>query len=155
MNHIKQEEASTAVIHRMLCVMRSHRRQIEQAAARFGIHRSQHVMLMKISEMDPPPSQKQIADFLEITPAAAALCLGKLEKDGYIRRRTGKEDGRTKYIELTEKGSEIITLSHRAFGEIDRYCFSDFSEQELEQLNEFLSRIRNNLQNVAKESTPQ
>ena len=63
-----------------------HRRAIEQWATDAGMHRSQHRMLMYLTRCKGTPSQKDLAKHFDISPAAVAVTLKKLENDGYIER---------------------------------------------------------------------
>ena len=51
-----------------------------------------------------PCSQKQLADYFEIDPAAVCRMLDALEKGGFVTRTAGRTDRRTGAVELTAKG---------------------------------------------------
>lgn len=123
----------------------SFRRTIEKCVAATGVYRSQHQMLMSLGR-NPDCSQMELAQFLDITPAAVTTTIKKLEKGGYITRLVCEEDNRVNKISITEKGQEVIEQSIRIFSEVEKKALQDFSEEEMKQLNDFLIRIRKNLE---------
>lgn len=123
----------------------SFRRSIDKKVACTGVYRSQHQMLMKLGR-NPDCSQMELAQMLDITPAAVTTTIKKLEKEGYISRLVSEEDNRVNKLAITEKGQTIITESIRLFDEVERRALQDFSEEELESLNDFVKRIRKNLE---------
>ena len=124
---------------------RSFRRAIEKKVACTGVYRSQHQMLMNLGK-NPDCSQMELAQKLDITPAAVTTTIKKLEKEGYITRLVREEDNRVNQIGITEKGQEIITQSIRLFDEVERKALRDFTEEEVERLNDYVKRIRKNLE---------
>jgi DNA-binding MarR family transcriptional regulator len=62
-----------------------------------GLYGTQHRILMHLACRYMLPSQKELADHLQITPAAVTGALKKLEADGYIEKRLGHETDLTKY----------------------------------------------------------
>ncbi len=124
---------------------RAHRKLFEKHAVEaFGIHRSQHMMLMFISRNENV-SQKQIADGFNISAAAVAVTLKKLESLGLIVRSASETDSRRNHICISEKGMEIIEQTRLIFGAIDRLMFKGFSDEEIEQLRVFSQRMYDNL----------
>ncbi len=108
------------------------------------IYRSQHRLLMHLG-MNPDCSQSELAARLDISPAAVAVSLRKLEKGGYIERKTNAEDHRSNRVAVTDRGNQIIHDSIRFFDEIDCGMFEGFSKEEMEQFRGFLERAHRNL----------
>lgn len=123
----------------------SFRRTIEKCVAVTGVYRSQHQMLMSLGR-NPDCSQMELAQFLDITPAAVTTTIKKLEKGGYITRLVCEEDNRVNKISITKKGQEVIEQSIRIFSEVEKKALQGFSEEEMKQLNDYLIRIRKNLE---------
>lgn len=134
-----------------------HRKAIEKWAADAGMHRSQHRILMYLSRCECTPSQKDIATHFDISPAAVAGMLKKLEADGYIERgKCGeRSDSRFNEIKITERGREATIQSRKYFRHVDMEAMRDFSDEELELLISLLARIQENLKScepIDKES---
>lgn len=120
------------------------KRRIEWMLKDTGVYRSQHRLLMHLN-CQPNCSQVEIAEHLEVSPAAVAVSIKKLEKGGYIRRETDESDNRIHQVTITAKGKQVIQKSEVMFWKIERQMFRDFSEEEIQQMNDFLERIYNNL----------
>lgn len=108
-----------------------------------GIYRSQHRLLMILGK-HPDCSQTAIANKLEISPAAVAVSLKKLEKAGYITRSCDAEDNRMNHVVITDKGKKAIDQSILYFQEIEDAMFEGFSQEELETYAAFLGRVIQN-----------
>ncbi len=131
--------------------MRLHHRICERRLAELPIHRSQHMLLMRISKEGSLPSQRELAAQMEISPAAVAVALKRLESDGYIERLPDASDSRVNAISITEAGRAIVTESRRIFDELDREAFADIDECETRALTAALEKLCNNLQKMVEE----
>lgn len=128
----------------------THRKYFERAIEKFGIHRGQHHILMVLSGKKGFATQKEIADCLHITAATVAVAIKKLEKTGYIKKIQDEEDLRYNKISLTDKGIDIVAQSRRTFETIDSSLFSDFTDDEKRQMDNYLTRMTKNI-NKAQE----
>ena len=89
-------------------------------------------------------SQTDIAEMLDISPAAVAVSLKKLEKAGYISRQCNEADNRINQVVITKKGKESIEKSIAYFQEIEEAVLEGFSGEEMEMLASFFQRIIEN-----------
>ncbi len=137
-----------AVQHKFMCINRMHRAAVENRMRATGIHRSQHMILMYLYRCENKISQKDIAKHFEISAAAVAVSLKKLESGGYIKRSCSENDNRFNEIEITEKGKEIVDLSHCIFEEIDAETFEGISDSEKLVLVGLLDKVLGNLKNM-------
>lgn len=128
-----------------------HRTILERKLNQNGLYRSQHQLLMYISE-HPNQSQKEIARLNRISPATAAVTLKKLEKGGYIHRTADNRDNRYNKICLTEKGKMVVEYGIRYFSQIQQRMFAGFTEEERIQLTGELERIKKNLTEFLSET---
>jgi len=144
--HHGESDKAHAVIKQFVQADRLHRQAVEATVtAQTGLHRSQHMLLMRLSR-GCIPSQKQLAKDLNVSPAAIAVSLKKLEADGYITKDADLDDCRCNRIALTEKGHGVITKTCSLFGSIDRTMVEGFDDAELDALLTALERIEQNLQ---------
>ena len=51
-------------------------------------------------------------------------------------------------LAVTEKGERIIAQSIQIFGEVEQKALQDFSPEEVLQFNDFVQRIRKNLEEI-------
>lgn len=127
---------------------RMQHRIIEARVRSLGIHPSQHILLMRLSDMGRFPSQAQIAEELDISPASVARTLKQLEAGGYIERCGSDVDGRRNEIAISAKGEEMVRRSREIFERMDAARFEGFGPEELDQLEALLQRQIDNLRRV-------
>lgn len=132
---------------RTICLLqtinRSMKRSVEKKVAGTGVFRSQHKLLMTLGKHQDC-SQTELAEKLEISPAAVAVSLKKLEKAGYISRQCDSRDNRVNQIVITGKGQDMIHRSVECFQEIDENMLKGFTGEEIQELNSLLTRMLKN-----------
>lgn len=135
-------------------INQAHRAAVHRELAAAGLGEVGHPMLLTILESsgggDPERSaQRELAEFLHISPAAVANSLKSLEKGGYIRREPGRGDARRNQVSLTDKGRQAVDGCHRAFETVARQMLAGFSQEEQECLIAFRRRMLDNLRHPA------
>ncbi len=149
-----ENDQKTRAVEMMIQTEHMHRTMIESRAKEIGLHRTQHRILMHLARLGRLPSQKELAEHLNITPAAVTIALKKIEQDGYVERTLG-QDNRYNELCITEKGREIVKKTRRLFSEADAAMFSGFSESELRTYVSFLEKMQESIrlqtENVRKE----
>ena len=147
---MSEKNVFTAV-NMMISTNRMHKKLIESDVSKqFGLHRTQHIILMHLASKGKLPSQKELANCLNITPAAITGELKKLENDGYILRSMGT-DNRFNEITITDKGRQTVEKSKEIFSKIDNLLFDGFSDEELSNFISGLEKIQNNIYDRYKE----
>ena len=149
-NHLppRDSDKARAVIKQFVQADRLHRQAVEAIiTAQTGLHRSQHMLLMRLSR-GCIPSQKQLAKDLNVSPAAIAVSLKRLESDGYITKDADADDCRCNRIELTEKGRGVVTKTCTLFESIDCTMVEGFDDDELDALISSLEKIGQNLRKL-------
>lgn len=145
MEGAKQEKEHDNVFGKFHMIDRVLKRIIEKKAVSTGVYRSQHHLLMHIF-FHENCSQIELAEKSEISPAAVAVSIKKLEKGGYIKRICKENDNRTNQIIITQKGNEVVKESIRMFRDIEETMFEGFSEEEIQQLNYYFDKMHHNLE---------
>ena len=90
------------------------------------------------------PSQKELAEHLNVTPAAVTGALKKMEQDGYVERTLG-QDNRYNELRITEKGRALVSESCKLFGEVDAAMFEGFTDGELDTYISCLEKLQTNM----------
>lgn len=135
-------ESSQQLIKKMMHINRMHRRIIEKKVSKLGLHRSQHMVLMYLARHSDGVSQKDIAEHFDISPAAVAVTLKKLETGGYIVRNSAEDDSRKNNVSFTEKGKEIADKSRKIFSEVDSAMTKTLSDDEYETINSCFEKMK-------------
>ncbi len=127
-----------------------HRRAMELRLNKTGIYRAQHQILMYLSK-HPQSSQKQIAERFNISSAAVATSLKKLERGGYLERAVDREDNRFHQVSLTEKGQKVVEDSHEIFQRTIEETYLGLSGEELGEAMAFYEKMEENLRRICQE----
>ncbi len=150
MEEFKYKEA----ISNMLRLMRLHRSVIEKRVGELGLHRTQYMLLNYLSRSEGAPSQKQIAESFDVTPAAVATSLKKMEKNGLIERKSSDTDNRVKVISVSEKGSELLEKTRMLFKQIDEAMFDGVTDAEHAEMKRIFGVMTDNLLNIGAVDEP-
>lgn len=142
---MKEKKIQRAVVL-MMQTKHMHKTLLESRLKETGLHGTQHRILMHLACHCKLQSQKELADHLQITPAAVTGALKKLEHDGYISRTLG-HDNRFNEIEITEKGREVVEMSEKIFISTDKSLFDGFSDDELDIYIRCQEKIKENIKN--------
>lgn len=139
-----EKNAYTAV-NMLIKTNRMHKKLLDSNVCdKIGLHRTQHIILMHLADREKLPSQKELAEHLNITPAAVTGALQKLEVGGYIKR-TIATDNRYNETTITSLGRRIVEETRAMFTKIDKSLFEDFTEQDFTSFIAYLEKIQNNI----------
>jgi DNA-binding MarR family transcriptional regulator len=114
----------------------------ESALSHLGLSPEQWDILRRLRE-HPGASARQE----KVSPQAVATMLQRLEKSGLITRRSS-ERGRVVEAYLTAQGETSLQKGDAIAEQIEAQVFSRFSQDEQEQLNQFLLRCIENLEDA-------
>ena len=95
-------------------------------------------------------STKVLSEILNISVSSLNETLNKLEQKNLIKKVPSQKDKRVLLIELTEEGRNI---KFEEPGDID--IFDSLSEEEKENLNDYLNRLILEIHNKFKEEDPE
>lgn len=137
-------------------LMRSHRLAHDAVFEELGLREiGQPVLLFVLSDLrreGKKCTQKELADFLNLSPSTVTISINSLEKRGLITRLTDPMDKRRKYVEISDEGLAVSEKCRRAFDEVDAAMYAGFSSEEREMAAELFNRISANLNLLAKEA---
>ncbi len=133
------------IVGKLMKVNRLHRSVICDSTGTLRLQRSGHMMLLYILNSEAPPSQKEIAKAFNITPAAVAMMLKKMEQYGLVVRTADKSDSRINLIKVSEKGKTLISENRQRFEQTDRAMLDGISESELAAVSKTLDKMIENL----------
>jgi DNA-binding MarR family transcriptional regulator len=131
--------------HLMVKVCRLHHTRADQLMDRIGLYRGQAILLMILSRHDGM-THSEIAEKLEISPAAATKVIKRMESAGYVQRQADPTDERVSRACLQDRGRALIAEIERDFGKLDRAMFEGVPEAELAHFRDLLTQMAANLQ---------
>lgn len=130
-----------------------HRSAIQAELAAAGLQEIGHPMLLCILHSYETrrlscqlQAQRDLANLLNVSPAAVATSLKSLERCGYIRREPEPGDARRNRVLLTDKGRRAVDGCEACLDRVTHRMFAGFSHQEQEQLSALYRRMLENLQ---------
>ena len=92
-----------------------------------------------------PCSQKTLADYCEVDPAAICRMLDSMERDGFLRRQPSPTDRRSGTVVLTEQGREAFARWEAQCITLESAMLQGFTPEERQQLAGFLARAYRNV----------
>ena len=92
-----------------------------------------------------PCTQREVADYYEVDPAAVSRMLASLEKRGYVVRRADGENRRRDLVEVTPAGRAAVEQWRLRAQEAEEVMLRGFSEEERARFADYLARAHRNL----------
>lgn len=148
------KDALQSALNLFKCTNRLHMKVFDKCLGSMNIRRSQHRILMYLYRNGTAVSQKDIAAEFEISPAAVAVTLKKLEEGGYILRTAHENDNRYNSVSITDKGLEVVHTTREVFFKVDMLMFDELSAEELETLSVCLAKMHNSLKQMYESDKP-
>ena len=133
---------------RFIVVNRMHHCALDRNVSEVGLHRSQFFMLRHLAMSEEPPSQKDLAEAFEISPAAVAVTLKKLENQGLIVRDSAAGDSRRNEIRVTDAGRALLDANRLLAQGVDELMFYGLTEEELHSFSRSLTKMYENLRGL-------
>jgi len=125
-------------------VSHHHRYLVRSRLESLGLYRGQHRMIWMLEEEDGR-THSQLAEHMRISNATVSKMVQRMEQNGFVERRADKKDQRISRVFLTTKGREISEQLKAMFNQLEIDETVGFSEEELDQLKDYLERLNNNL----------
>ena len=125
-------------------VCRERGKTADQFMTHSKIFRGQGMMLMFLSGHEGM-THSEIAEKLDISPAAATKVIKRLEEEGYIQRKSDEKDERLSRVFMQEAGRAVISGIQSSFKKLDEQTFQNFGEDDLDRLEDYLRHILTNL----------
>lgn len=109
---------------------RLHTNYVERQLAQLGIHSGQGSILSALDILGPC-SQKELADFRQVSPATISVMLGRMESRGLVRRAPADEGGKRNQIMLTEEGKAVSDALRDIMPQEAEKVFRGLAEEDL------------------------
>ncbi len=147
---MKEKTEREYVVYELIHTARMHRAVLDAQLSDIEQGGNAHAILREISKAEcansTPPSQKQLAKALGITPAAIAMTVKKLEAEGLICRASAKDDSRRNELFLSEAGRELVRQTRATFRRLDAQTYAGLTNDEIDCMLSCLHKMQENLQ---------
>ena len=104
----------------------------EEYSVKTGITRQQGGILMAIKFMDPPPTETQIAEWIDKKLNSVSTILDRMEKAGLVERVVDPKDRRTYRLKVTEKGEDHFKIDVVRRSEQIQELLGSLTEEEIQ-----------------------
>lgn len=121
-------------------------RCLHQQLRHTGLHPGQAALLMFLAEHDNTvTSQSALARAMHVSPAAIAMSLRSLERQGLVRRRQNPDDQRENRLSLTMEGKQSAEAIHTAMESIQGRAMEGIPKESLDTTEAVMTAIYHNL----------
>jgi DNA-binding MarR family transcriptional regulator len=110
-----------------------------------GINYSQYLILNILSRSGPQKATK-LAEVTQITPGAITSATDKLVVEGYAERKGDKEDRRVVYLEITDKGKQLVESMAQEQNKVTMKFFQGLPDEDIQHLIRIYNKISDNLE---------
>jgi DNA-binding MarR family transcriptional regulator len=145
---MEREQLSTTIGYLLAQVCRAHHAQARAVLDQLGLYRGQQFVLCTLWRKEGL-THSELAEELHVHPATVTNALKRMERAGFLERRSDAEDQRVSRVYLTEAGREIRGAVERTWSDLEDQTFAGFSPEEREQFEAFLERVYDNLEGDA------
>lgn len=108
----------------------------------FGVGHLPVLVALQTGQAD---TQRDLARFARMQQPPMAQMLGRMERDGLVKRTPDPHDGRSSRIALTELAQARLPDAVETLLQGNRDALAGFTEEETEQLGKLLARLSANL----------
>lgn len=138
------EEKDIPAFGLMIMLMHKIMNRAKELYQEFNLNKSQAGILFALHRSDSL-SQKELAARMNVTPPSITSSIQKMERDGYLTRRSDPADQRVMRLTLTEKGRSCIKGVYAVAEQMEEIMFRDMTREEIMLLRRLLFQIRDNL----------
>src|SRR3954465_3238407 len=132
-------------------VARLLRTEFDRRVRRLGITRAQWLVLTRLHRR-PGASHSELAEMMEVEKAAAGRMIDRLVANGWVERRTQRDDRRVKRVYLTRESERVHQRIWRGAEATVEAALADLSLSESKQLITLLQRIKKTLVSAGEPS---
>ncbi len=109
-----------------------------------GINPSQYLILKTLNSSGPQKAA-ELAEAIQMTPGAITGASDKLVSEGYAERKGVMRDRRVVYLEITDKGEQILESMIENHKKATEKFFEGLSDEDINHLIRIYHQISNNL----------
>jgi len=125
-------------------VCRLHHARAHTLLEELGLYRGQPPMLHALWEQEGL-THGGLAERLHVQPATITKMIQRMEKAGFLERRSDPEDQRVSRVYLTDAGRAIQAEVRQVWRTLEGETFAGFTLEERVLLRRFFLQIRENL----------
>lgn len=121
------------------------RQAMEKRLEGTGISSVHFIALAHLIALGPMP-QNALGEKLFITPPSTARLVDRMERDGWVERRSDAQDRRLKLVTLTSRAEAVWDEINHYARDVVEQAYKGIAADDIEQAIETLDRVRRNLE---------
>lgn len=146
MYELTMEATASQAAYMMVQTDRLQKTVMENLCNPLGIGRTLPVILGYLKNRGTDyPTQADIAEYFDVSPAAITVTLKKMEKAGLVNRIAQKNNARANEVILTEKGTGMAAEILDIYDGLNLDMLEGITEEEMETFLNTLSKMQHNL----------
>lgn len=110
------------------------------ALAAFGL-KVRHYVVLSLAGSDLQPSQRELAEFMQLDPSQIVATIDVLESKGLVERAPSRADRRIKVLKATVEGLRVLGEAREQVRAAERDSLGALSADERDLLRDLLRRI--------------
>jgi DNA-binding MarR family transcriptional regulator len=146
-------QPSTSLDFLLAQVCRLHHARVHTLLEELGLYRGQPPVLFALWEQEGA-THGELAARLHVKPATITKMIKRMEKAGFVERRSDPQDQRVSRVYLTDAGRSIRERVEQVWRTLDEETFEGFSAEERDLLQRFFLQMRENLIRVTGGKSP-
>jgi DNA-binding MarR family transcriptional regulator len=134
---------------RVLLSLRAAAQQVDNCLAAwfatYGLTPQKFSILMLLHSEPKPVALSNLRRFLNTTQANVTGLIAGLERDGLIKRRASRTDGRVSFVSLSRRGKRMVSTKLPAYFAFSRDALRGLSQNEKKTLVTLLGHVASGL----------
>ncbi|MGH3343800.1 MAG: MarR family winged helix-turn-helix transcriptional regulator [Carbonactinosporaceae bacterium] len=129
----------------LLQVVRAHARLGTELLRHVGLTPPHELVLLYLDQHEPAP-QSAVVTYLGRDRSTVTATLQAMERADLIERSPSETDSRAMTVSLTAHGRQQVSAARTAWRELERHTTSKLTHQQLTELQDSLTRVRDALE---------
>ena len=125
-------------------ISRKSKNYFNQVVSEEGLFAGQHHIIMMLERVGCA-TVSQIAEEMRTTSATASVSIKRLEKAGFVEKRSSDSDARITKIYLTDKALAVTQRIRSKMDEAEESLTQGLTQEEKYQLSDLLDKVVNNI----------
>lgn len=121
-------------------LLQAYRSKMRTLLKKNGLYAGQDAILLVLLSQ-PGITQQELAELLALSKSTIGTSLKRMEKMGFVERRSDVKDSRYKRIFITENGKKLAASCQQELKAFHHFIFSSFDEEERNQINHILKQL--------------
>lgn len=131
----------------LIATFKNHRAILSQELSKINLYAGQEGLLYYLSNADGQ-TMSELVEKMNIQHPTLFSMVERMKKSDLIKKEKDVHDKRISKIYLTDRGKSKLEELSKIWKNLEKKLLIDFNENEKKELNKYLKKINNNLNNL-------